>query len=348
MTHRTQYGAWIDNAPNTVTSAPFWKKMKSMGFDLGAIMIDTARIEWDPIYSKETFGGAVRQAIEHDASASGVVWPVPRKDLIDAMVEDLAARFLGAGVVGVEGDLEHLWHPDYLDHHSFGPRFREVLAADTPKYVIDDMARNHGRPGNALERAGVYLAYKFRWLEERFDAWTAITTHLGHREMTSRAIVGPRVCYLNGQFYSTETNWRKEHVPWNSLLGPHNIIKTGVSRVLRVPGMFHLVNGREKVLKSSRLGIGLAGWNVKWAGRSILLALAIPFLEALRIDPRFIMYWSSKWFIAGRRSSSAEQIQVAAVIGRLNAIARGFPRGEAIKKIEGIIAEEDQLLRDGR
>lgn len=339
---------WIDNSVNTVLTDPYWKKLTVMGFNLGAIMIDTARMAWDPIYTGAQFESACKRAIHHGGSSSAVIWPVPRKALIDQMCDDLKRNYLPHGVVGVEGDQEFLWMPQYLDLDSFGPKFASVLAKDTPPALIAQMKRLYPKPKDALERAGLYFVYKFNELSEEFDVWTAVTTHTGHREMTSRAVMTPRVTYLNGQFYSTETDWRKMPVAFDSIMGPGRRQIAAIKQLDRVPNMAIVQNGQRSI-NSQHLGIGLAGWDQKWAGHTVLEAVAMAFRESLIVNPRFIMVWSSKWIVAGHLSTSRDQLDVAAAFTRLFGVVKASTNdGEiniplAVKHIDKIIDEERRV-----
>ena len=340
---RTQFGVWGDNSPRITVSQGYSDKVKEFGLDHLALMIDQSDAKWESIYSASQLEGIGRYTRKSDIGLSLVVWPIPIKSVIDAMFKDLD-EFIGvSGAVGIECDLEHLWFPKYLDLFHFGSDFKKNIGKNAPKGCVAKMSESFHRAKDAFERAGIYLAFKIKEFEEKHDAWGAVTTHLGHREMTSPAVVSPFVKYLNAQMYATETNWRGEDVPWGSILGPGNVVEYGAQLLHRVPGIVS-VTGGEKKLNNSRMGVGLAAWNKKWNGHNVMEAVAKDYIQALRLRPRFIMNWSSKWFILGKRSSTLQARQTAESIKLMISIARSQPSSDkfesAIKQIQAILDKE--------
>ena len=339
--NKLQFGTWVDNSPKVVETYEFWKTLKALGYDLGAVMIDTALRAWDPIYSPGRFKKSIGNAIKADASASAVVWPVPNLALINQMCDALETQYLpDSGVVGLEGDQEHLWTATYLDIANFGPNYAKALSKYAPAEILERMRTLYPKPADAMERAGVYFGWKFGQLAEKFNIWTAITTHTGHREMSSRAVLSRMFTYLNAQLYSTETNWRHMHVPWESPQGPGRKQVGGLAQLARVPGMSKAGPDEKPVVNGDRLGVGLAAWDQKWIGHSVMEAVATAFLPALRAEPRFVMIWSSKWGVAGRLSEHCNSIETTKAIGTLIEIVRGNSLEKACGMIKEIIDKE--------
>ncbi|MFH1833583.1 MAG: hypothetical protein ABH877_01045 [bacterium] len=254
-------GLWIDCPPHRVATSYYWDQLAALGVSTAAIMVETSDRGWTPCYGSHQIRLCCDLAIERDIEVVLTCWPEPDPVMLAAAMDALD-HWAELGPVGLEVDLEGQWLATRL-------RGYPTMAAAAADLV-----------------AGLHA------IRERRDVRIELTTPTGHGECGPHALVSPHVDRVIPQLYSTRRDWRQRLVEWTGPMGPGRRQREGLRRVMQIPGL-----GKDY---GPKLSIGLAGWDQKWPGHTVVEALELAWDEAVAASPAEARFWSSKWIVGAK------------------------------------------------
>jgi hypothetical protein len=264
---------WVDDPPILVKTAAYWARLRELGVQTAALMVDTTETGFDLVYGPRDLETIANLARQYDIALAATMWPEPDMAKIDKACEMLDRDVLPLGFVALENDAEHNWRTD------------KVVGFES------------------LDGAAAYLAGRQRDLCLKHDLRLEMTTHTGHREAGPRAVLARLVdrCYY--QLYSTESDWQGRAVVWSGPRGPGRLQREFLEKVrLAIP---ELADGRVG------LAAGLAFYDQKWPSHTVEEALDAAVAPLTAPDILAIRAWSSKW-AAGVKSQTTNQRAVSA------------------------------------
>jgi len=277
---------WVDDPPALVKTDSYWSRLRNLGVEVAALMVDSTARGFGLIYSVRDLSVIAELARQHDIGLVATVWPEPSPRAIDAMVAGLEP-ILGLGFIGLENDVEMNWRTDKV----------------------------RGFP--SLDAAAVYLTSKERELCNRHDLSLEMTTHTGHREAGPRAFLARLVDRVYYQLYSTESDWQGRPVAWDGPRGPGTLQREFIQQVLQDISELGVEDQFDV-----ELAAGLAFYDQRWSGHSVEEALNLAYNAVKVSGIRSIRGWSSKW-TAGVRSQSTTQLEVSAWLQREFGVTKG-------------------------
>ena len=181
-------GLWLDDSPGVALAS--LDEIAELGISTVAIMLESPRPSWDPMWSLDQVARACERARGLDLEVVLTAWPSPRRAYLEAMHAWLE-RACSLGVVGVEVDLEGQWKRDDCDGTL------------------------------SLPQAASLLLMRLRALAGAHDLRIEVTTHPGHQESSPSALVAPHVDRLVAQAYSIRRRPGGELVAWDDpRMGP--------------------------------------------------------------------------------------------------------------------------------
>lgn len=255
---------WIDDAPSTVLKPSYFDALQATGFSTIAVMVDTAKGGWDPIWSAKNLEALRRLA---DARKIGIVlttWPDPVRQYLDDMSKGMDALLQASGAVGWEVDTEFNWKPEKVRGFKAQPK------------------------RTALDLAGDYLVDVMTEAKSTHGVRRELTTFTSHTENGRAADVAPQMDLLLVQAYSIRKRPGGQIIEWGHTYAPGNMQKFTLDRTMLVPGV---KEGKVEV------GIGQAAWDQTWPGHTPTEAMNIAFKTAVTYGVRRTRFWSSKWVV---------------------------------------------------
>lgn len=277
----TVLGQWVFDAPRVALEPRFLEEAAELGLVTQAVMLDTSKAPWDPMWSRAELEQFCRRAIDLDLETVCTVWLCPQRAVIDAMIADLS-ELLRVGPVGVDGDAEGLWVPEMVRG------FADLEEAT--RYLLGELRR-------ICEPLDVRIELDTHpWTDEGY--WTAAELERWLRldEEARLGELGPNVDRIFWQAYSTVKTPTGKPVPYYSRLGPGNMQRFALSRACQVPGV---AEGQPK------LGVGLAAYGQRWTGHDPIDAMATAYSTALSYRPVEVRFWGSVQIMGARRNGYA-------------------------------------------
>lgn len=263
-TTRPTTGAWIDDAPQLVSTEAFWDDAHRLGIEHGSIMVEDVGGGWDPSdkwdeHRLELVGDLARA---RGISIGLIVWPQPDAHWLARAGAELDAMLLAARAIALE-----------VDDESNTTEAKCHAAGTTMQAFGDAMAK-------------FFEERRTRARLERVEA----TTFAMHPENGARAQIAKHADRTYAQAYAvlmrTGSDGHDAPVPWNSSLGPGEMQRTTLDRALQVP---RGPDGRP------HLAVGLAAYDQVWPGKKGEDAMRVSYDAALTYSPAEVRWWSSKW-----------------------------------------------------
>lgn len=262
----TTLGIWSDGGPRELL--PHLHELPELGLTTVAIMVETSRAAWDPVWTPAQVGEVCARARELDLEVVLTIWPVPRRAYIDVMIGWLELA-CGLGVAAIEGDLE-------------GGRPEGQPPWGWCAAMLDGSIPS-------LADAAALLLLRLRSLAAAHDLRLEVTSHTGHAETSPRALVAPHVDRLVAQAYSIRRRPGGQVVEWDDeQLGPGQHQHWAARDARTVPG----VRGGQV-----DLSLGLALWSQHWPGHEPAEALGLAYQAAVDEDPVEIRWWSLRHLV---------------------------------------------------
>jgi hypothetical protein len=261
-------GLWIDDPPKLVNDPAYWKKLKEHGVSTAAVMLETVRGGFDPVYSLKQIKSLGELARAQDIELVLTVWPEPRKQYLEDLDARIGVYLEESGAAALEFDAESNWTRGKVE----------------------------GYPN--LDRAGDAFVEVFQRICGKIDVRTELTTFTMHTENSRSADVAPHVDRLLPQAYSVRhRNGPKGdyEVPWDDNYGPGPMQKLTLDRALTVKG----------APVKPKVSCGLAAYDQVWPGKKGEDAMLAAYEAALKYDPVEIRLWSSKWVLGVKANGYA-------------------------------------------
>lgn len=266
-------GCWVDDDVRIKKPESF-ERMSAAGISAIALMLDTSKKGWDPMYAAHEIEAIARLADDHDMEIIFTTWPFPDKGNIDVMcdaVGEWLASIAPEVIRAFEVDAEFNWKPRFV------------------------------RGFDNIDKAGDYLVKKMDEAVAATGARKELTTFTSHTENGRAADVAPHMDRVLGQAHSVRhrkksdgSGWR---IPWTHSYGPGRMQKLTLDRSLRIPGM----------LETIELGCGLAAYDQEWPRHRPEEAMKVAYDAAIGYGCREIRYWSFKWIFGHLSNTYAER-----------------------------------------
>lgn len=300
-------GVWLDDVPSTVLSATWLTNLRALGFTTLAVMVQRSTsgskdaAAWSLRWTPDQLAKLRELASPLGFDITLTTWPLPDPSQLAAFARDMPNLMTAAGARGLEVDTEGNWLSSRVSGFA--------SLSDASKALVDAM-----RSSAAATKARLEL-----------------TTYPYHGECSSKAEVTPHMDLLLPQAYSV-ANRSGKAIAWDDpQLGPGGMQAAAVHRAEAVPGI-----ADAKPL----LGLGLAGYDQRFAGHTIADALQVALDAATLQRVPEVRYWSSRWVFG---SSSSKQPEVAAFFAARAQLAN-VPSGGGAAGDEGDAIEDERAV----
>lgn len=267
-------GLWIDDAPKLVTTEPYWHRLTDHHIKTAAIMVESNRDGFDPIYSVDYLKTVHALALPRSIETVLTVWPQPDKEWMAKFEGEIGPLLEAVGAAGLEFDAEGLWMPQRVKGFA------------------------------NLDKAGDALVECFMRVSAAHDVRTEVTTYPYHSENSKTADIAPHADRLLPQAYSVckrkNSKGVDELVPYDGPFGPGHMQKTTMERAKQVRGV--------GTTAGPLLSCGLAAYEQDgWPGKQPADSMSAAFNAAVLYSPVEIRYWSSKHVLGGMAHPYASQ-----------------------------------------
>jgi hypothetical protein len=262
-------GVWVDDVPSTVLDERFFARLEALELSTIAVMVQACTASRSEAAWRARWKPAQLERLRELASARGIAivlttWPLPDREALSSYARALPELLAASGAEALEVDAEGNWDASRLAGFS------------------------------SMGDAGKALVETMRVLAAPHRAKLELTTYPFHAENGAHAEVAPYMDRLFPQAYSVAQR-RNGSVDWSGPYGPGRMQDTTVARSKKVPGVSE---GRVS------LGLGLAGYDQRFDGRSPRDALSLAFNRATELGAVELRYWSSRWIIGSTSSGS--------------------------------------------
>lgn len=269
-------GVWLDDVPSTVLDTNWLANLRALGFTTLAVMVQRSTsgskdaAAWSLRWSADQLAKLRSLATPLGFDITLTTWPLPDPTQLAAFARDMPNLMTAAGARGLEVDTEGNWLTSRVNGFA--------SLSDAAKALVDAM-----RSSAAATKARLEL-----------------TTYPYHGECSSKAEITPHMDLLLPQAYSVANRSGKAIAFDDPQLGPGGMQAAAVHRAEAVPGI---------IAAKPLLGLGLAGYDQRFAGHEVAQALQVALDAATLQRVPEVRYWSSRWVFG---SSSSRQPEVAA------------------------------------
>lgn len=256
----TALGVWVDSPPKEVLLPSWWSQIRSDGFSVASIMVESSSSGLDQKWTDDQLAHAGILARSADVELVLCFWPEPSQEYLAEFERRVPLLCDLAGAAAVDLDTEGNWMRSKLQGFL------------------------------TLDEAGVALNGLLRRWARRRDVRLDLSTYPFHAENGPKAVLAPRADRIYPQSYSVAK--RKDGtgievtVPWDDRFGPGQMQHLTLERSRQVPGA--------GMPAGPMLCVGLAAYDQRFDGHAPHEALQKAWDTAVSYRPIEVRIWSSK------------------------------------------------------